>query len=76
MLSEIIDSYVSRGERIFFCRVPKQSSQVYRMFEKSGIVERAGGARHFVRSVDEALRLTELESVTEFYRSYPEQGDG
>ena len=68
VLLEIIDGYVSRGERVFFCRVPKQSSQVWSMFEKSGIVERAGGLRHFVKSVDEALRMTELESLSELYR--------
>ncbi|KAG8526513.1 uncharacterized protein KY384_008713 [Bacidia gigantensis] len=68
VLAEIIDSYVSRRVRVFFCRVPAQSSQVYTMFEKSGIVERSGGPRHFVKSVDEALKMSELESNTEYYR--------
>ena len=75
VLTEIVDGYISRGERVFFCRVPKPSSQVYRMFEKSGIVERTGGPRHFVKSVDEALKMTEFETITEFYRDEPE-GDG
>ena len=74
VLTEIVESYVSRGERVFFCRVPKQSSQVYRMFEKSGIVDRTGGPRHFVKSVDEALKMTELETVTEYFRDHPGQG--
>ncbi|KAL9125093.1 MAG: hypothetical protein Q9217_005647, partial [Psora testacea] len=75
VLAEIIDGYVARGERVFFCRVPKQSNQVYKMFERSGIVKRTGGARHFVKSVDEALRMTESETMTEFYRDHPEQDE-
>ena len=68
VMSEIIDGYVGRGERVFFCRVPNKRSQVYKMFEKSGIVEKAGGPKHFVKSVDEALRMTKLQRVTEYYR--------
>ena len=68
VMTEIIDGYISKGERVFFCRVPKKPSQVYKMFEKSGIVEKAGGPRHFVKSVDEALRMTEFETVTEYYQ--------
>lgn len=76
VLTEIVDGYINNGERVFFCRVPKENSPVYRMFEKSGIVGRCGGPRHFVKSVDEALRMTEIESVTEFYRDHPEQEGG
>lgn len=76
MLTEIVDGYINNGERVFFCRVPKENSPVYRMFEKSGIVGRCGGPRHFVKSVDEALRMTEIESVTEFYTDHPEQEGG
>lgn len=76
VLTEIVDGYIDNGERVFFCRVPKESSHVYRMFEKSGIVGRCGGPRHFVKSVDEALRMTELESVSEFYRDHPGEGGG
>lgn len=72
VLSEIVDNYVSKGARVFFCRVPNANSPVFRMFEKSGIVERCGGMRHFVKSVDEALRMTELESLSDFYRDNPE----
>ena len=76
MLTEIVDGYIDNGERVFFCRVLKENSRVYQMFEKSGIVERCGGPRHFVKNVEEALRMTELESVTEFYRDDPEGGGG
>ena len=76
VLAEIVDGYISRKERVFFCRVPKPSSQVYKMFEKSGIVARAGGAGHFVKSVDEALRMAELQTMSDFYRDNPEQGGG
>ena len=72
VLTEIVDTYIGRGERVFFCRIPKENSQVYRMFEKSGIIDRCGGSNHFLKSVDEALRMAEVEIVEEFYRDYPE----
>lgn len=72
VLAEIVDDYIERGVRIFFCRVPKVDSPVFRLFEKSGIVERCGGRSHFVKSVDEALRKTEQENTTSFYRDDPE----
>lgn len=72
VFAEIIDSYVSRNVRVFFCRVPSQTSHVYQMFEKCGIVQMAGGPRHFVKGVDEALKMAELESLTEWYRDHPE----
>ena len=71
VMTEIVESYVARGVRVFFCRVPKESSPVYRMFEKSGIVEKCGGTRHFVKSVDEALRMAELQSLSEYYDDHP-----
>ncbi len=73
VLAEIVDEYIGRKERVFFCRVPKVSSPVYKMFEKSGIVERVGGAGHFVKSVDEALRLAELQTMSDLYSDNPEQ---
>ena len=76
VLTEIVDSYIDNGARIFFCRVPKENSPVYRMFEKSGVVKRCGGPRHFLKSVDEALRMTEIESVSEYYEVHPEEGGG
>ena len=76
VLTEIVDGYIDSGERVFFCRVPNERSSVYRMFEKSGIVGRCGGPTHFLKSVDAALRMTELEDESEFYRDHPEQGGG
>ncbi|KAI9824455.1 MAG: hypothetical protein M1832_001990 [Thelocarpon impressellum] len=76
VLAEIVDSYRDRGVRVFFCRVPSERSRVYKLFESSGIAERCGGPRHFVRSVDEALRLTELESLTEQFRDNPHPEEG
>lgn len=63
VLYEIVCAYVESGERVFFCRVPNAS--VFRMFERSGIVEQCGGLTHFVPHVDEALRLAETEEQTE-----------
>jgi len=74
VLTEIVDGYIDRDERVFFCRVPKENSQVYKMMVKSGIVDRCGGPSHFLKSVDEALRMTEIESVGEFYRDHLEGG--
>ncbi len=72
VMAEIVDAYCDRKGRVFFCRVPKVNSQVYRMFEKSGIVERVGGPSHFVKSVDEALRLAELQTMSDLNVDDPE----
>ena len=74
VLMEIVDGYVSRGVRVFFCRVPSQRSTVFKMFQRSGIVSRCGGPKHFVRSVDEALRMTEMETLDDWYRDHPDRG--
>ena len=75
VLFEILQQYKSKGVRIFFCRVPGPSSSVWRLLNSSGIVDTCGGPQHFVESVKEALRLSELESLTELYRDDPEQND-
>ncbi|CAO2653532.1 Nn.00g029430.m01.CDS01 [Neocucurbitaria sp. VM-36] len=69
VLAEIVESYRKRDVRVFFCRVPGERSQVYQLFDKSGIVDMCGGTRHFVSSVEEALRMTELERLTEEWGS-------
>ena len=65
VLTEIVDSYISRGARVFFCRVPSETSQVYGMFQRSGIVDKVGGPGHFVKSVEEALRMADLEDFSD-----------
>lgn len=72
VLREIVDGYRSRGERVYFCRVPRIDSPVYQKFIKSGIVERTGGHHHFMRSVDEALQMAEQESTMEAFRDLPD----
>ena len=74
VLKEIVDNYIARGARVFFCRCPKAGSKVMRLFEESGIVDRAGGNRHFVRSVDEALRMAEMERLSDFFERNPAEG--
>lgn len=69
VLAEIVESYRKRDVRVFFCRVPSERSPVYQLFDRSGIVEMCGGPRHFVQSVEEALRMTELERLTEEFSS-------
>jgi MFS superfamily sulfate permease-like transporter len=71
VLTEIVEGYVSRGVRVFFCRVPNKRSGLWKLFERSGIVEKCGGEDHFVRSVDEALKMTESESLEGWYRGHP-----
>lgn len=63
VLLEIVSAYRERGVRIFFCRVPskKKTNKVWRLMLVSGIVETCGGEAHFVKSVQEALDLTEME---------------
>jgi MFS superfamily sulfate permease-like transporter len=63
VLLEIVQAYADRGVRVFFCRLPSLNGNVFRQFERSGIVDYCGGMRHFVSNVDEALRLTELEDI-------------
>ena len=72
VLYEILNTYRERGVRIFFCRIPSRRSLVWGLFESSGIIELCGGYHHFVDSVEQALRMTELESVTEYYSDHPE----
>lgn len=74
VMAEIVESYISRGVRVFFCRVPKESSPVYQMFIKSGIVEMCGGTGHFVKSVDEALRMADKQTLEDFFQDHPEAG--
>lgn len=76
VLYEILKSYRERNVRVFFCRVPSPRSKVWKLLESSGIVDLCGGPRHFVENVNQALRMTELESITDFYRDNPDgQGD-
>lgn len=76
VLTEIVENYVKRGVRVFFCRVPHEKSHVYRMFERGGIIDTCGGHRHFVGTVDAALSMTKIESLTEYYRDNPDDGPG
>lgn len=65
VLEEIVQNYRARGVRVFFSRAPGKSSSVWKLLERSGIVELVGGETHFVRDVEDALRLTEAESLEE-----------
>lgn len=75
VLYEILKTYKSKRVRIFFCRVPGPRSAVGRLLESSGIMELCGGPRHFVENVNGALRMSELESLTELYQDNPEGDD-
>ncbi|KAI5309967.1 hypothetical protein KEM55_002024 [Ascosphaera atra] len=65
VLCEIVQGYVAAGVRVFFCRGPDRGTGVLERFERSGIVEVVGGEGHFVKGVEEALKLTEEEEEGE-----------
>lgn len=67
VLFEIVENYVKRGARVIFCRIPKRRSRVFEAFHRSGIVEMCGGDRHFVGSVDEAIKLSEVEDLERYF---------
>ncbi|KAF2708691.1 hypothetical protein K504DRAFT_407739 [Pleomassaria siparia CBS 279.74] len=69
VLYEIVESYTKRDVKVFFCRVPGRQSNVWGLFEASGIVEICGGEGHFVKSVEAALRMTELERMPDEFAS-------
>jgi len=60
---EIVQGYIDRGTRVFFCRVPSRKSEVWRLLTVTGIVDLVGGEAHFLRGVNEALRATEKAST-------------
>lgn len=61
VLEEIVRGYRNRGVRVFFSRGPQEGTHIWRLLERSGILETCGGKEHFVKDVEEALRLTETE---------------
>ncbi|TKA43210.1 hypothetical protein B0A55_13347 [Friedmanniomyces simplex] len=65
VLLEIVESYIQRGTRVFFCRVPGRKTEFWRLLNVTGIVELVGGESHFLRGVNEALRATEMASGDE-----------
>ncbi|TGO48077.1 hypothetical protein BCON_0252g00050 [Botryotinia convoluta] len=62
VLEEIVRGYRNRGVRVFFSRGPQEGTHIWRLLERSGILESCGGREHFVKDVEEALRLTETEA--------------
>jgi MFS superfamily sulfate permease-like transporter len=75
VLLEIVQDYVERGTRVFFCRVPGRRTEVWRLMCVSGIVDLCGGEHNFLRSVDEALQATERGSTLQFSDSDLEEGE-
>ena len=67
VLTEIVESYVRGGTRVIFCRMPKRRSKVFQQFVRSGIVQMCGGEQHFVGSVEEALKLADVEDLESYF---------
>ncbi|KAK0276901.1 hypothetical protein LTR35_010295 [Friedmanniomyces endolithicus] len=65
VLLEIVEGYIQRGTRVFFCRVPGKTTEVWRLLNVTGILELVGGESHFLRGVSEALRAAESSSGDE-----------
>jgi MFS superfamily sulfate permease-like transporter len=62
VLVEIVQNYQRRGVRVFFSRGPSHKGHpVWKLLERSRIVEMCGGEGHFVNDVEEALRMSEYE---------------
>ncbi|KAF7860461.1 hypothetical protein EAF04_008587 [Stromatinia cepivora] len=61
VLEEIVRGYRNRGVRVFFSRAPQEGTPIWKLLDRSGILETCGGRAHFVKDVGEALRLTEME---------------
>ena len=77
VLEEIVRGYRDRGVRVFFSRGPAEGTPIWNLFERSGILAECGGRDHFVASVTEALRLTEVEEGGEAgYADMPGEEDG
>lgn len=65
VLEEIVRAYRERGVRVYFSRCPSKDTAVWRLMERSGIVELVGGEEQFVDDVQEALKMTEVEDGAE-----------
>jgi MFS superfamily sulfate permease-like transporter len=61
VLYELVKGYRNRGVRVFFSRAPNERSAVWKLFVSSGIVEMCGGEDHFVKNVEDALRMSEIQ---------------
>lgn len=70
VFTEIVEDYIKRGARVVFCRLPHRRSTVFESFQRSGIVELCGGKRHFVGSIDEALKLSEAEDLERYFEDH------
>jgi len=70
VLAEIVKAYINRGVRVIFCRLPRKGSQVYKRFVDSGIVDMCGGYQYFVKGIDEALKLSEVQDLPSYFEEY------
>lgn len=76
VLEEIVSGYRERGVRVYFSRGPAVDTPIYKLFERSGILETIGGPSHYVTDVGEALRLTESESPEGYVNAAGDEGGG
>ncbi|KAF9155584.1 hypothetical protein BG015_009367 [Linnemannia schmuckeri] len=61
ILLEIVDAYHARDIKVYFVKLRENSRE---LFEKSGLLERAGGERHFFRRTAEAMDHIERETLS------------
>ena len=67
VLYEIVKDYKKRGARVIFCRLPRRRSKVFDAFCRSGIVDLCGGQAAFTSSVEEALKLIDMEDLDRYF---------
>ncbi|KAI1431469.1 sulfate transporter family-domain-containing protein [Xylaria sp. CBS 124048] len=72
VLEEIVHEYRKQGVRVFFSRAPSRDNKVWKLLERSGIVELVGGEHLFVDDIKDALRMAEENVDT----TYSVGGDG
>jgi MFS superfamily sulfate permease-like transporter len=76
VLRDIVENYRSQGANVIFCRCPPENSSVWRLLDKSGIVELCGGRQFFVDSVQDAIKFTDAESEIITTRGEDQAADG
>ncbi|KAI5919139.1 sulfate transporter family-domain-containing protein [Camillea tinctor] len=75
VLEEIVRNYRDRGVRVFFSRPVSRSNEVWKLMERSGIVELVGGRHRFADDVGDAIRMTEVEDFEETGAGAAASGD-
>ncbi|ORY86953.1 sulfate transporter family-domain-containing protein [Protomyces lactucae-debilis] len=58
ILAEIVDGYIERGIAVYFARLNRRQAMTWALIKTSGIYDRVGGERCFVKSIHEIMEGT------------------